>query len=121
MSAGHDAALARTKMTERLIIARLGHRGDGVAETAEGPAYVPYTLPGEVVEVESFPGHPDRRHLLRVETPSAQRIAPICPHFGVCGRLPDPALGFFALSGMETRSSSARHCARRASMRRSGR
>jgi 23S rRNA (uracil1939-C5)-methyltransferase len=72
-------------MTERLIIARLGHRGDGVAETAEGPAYVPYTLPGEVVEVESFPGHPDRRHLLRVETPSAQRIAPICPHFGVCG------------------------------------
>jgi len=72
-------------MTERLIIARLGHRGDGVAETAEGPAFVPYTLPGEVVEVEAFPGHPDRRHLLRVETPSAHRIAPICPHFGVCG------------------------------------
>jgi 23S rRNA (uracil1939-C5)-methyltransferase len=72
-------------MTERLTIARLGHRGDGVAETAEGPAFVPYTLPGEVVEVEAFPGHPDRRHLLRVETPSAHRIAPICPHFGVCG------------------------------------
>jgi 23S rRNA (uracil1939-C5)-methyltransferase len=72
-------------MTERLTIARLGHRGDGVAETAAGPAFVPYTLPGEVVEVEAFPGHPDRRHLLRVETPSAQRIAPICPHFGVCG------------------------------------
>jgi 23S rRNA (uracil1939-C5)-methyltransferase len=46
---------------------------------------VPYTLPGEVVEVEAFPGHPDRRHLLRVETASAQRIAPICPHFTVCG------------------------------------
>ena len=72
-------------MTERLTIARLGHRGDGVAETGEGPVFVPYTLPGEAVEVEAFPGHPDRRHLLRVETPSAQRIAPICPHFGVCG------------------------------------
>ena len=72
-------------MTERLTIARLGHRGDGVAETAAGPAFVPYTLPGEVVEVEAFPGHPDRRHLLRVERPSAQRIAPVCPHFGVCG------------------------------------
>ena len=72
-------------MTERLTIARLGHRGDGVADTAEGPAFVPYTLPGEVVEVEPFPGHPDRRHLLRVETPSAQRVAPICPHFAVCG------------------------------------
>ena len=46
---------------------------------------MPYTLPGETVEVEPWPGHPDRRHLLRVETPSPERIAPICPHFGVCG------------------------------------
>jgi 23S rRNA (uracil1939-C5)-methyltransferase len=30
-------------------------------------------------------GHPDRRHLLRVETPSPERIAPICPHFATCG------------------------------------
>ena len=72
-------------MTERLTIARLGHRGDGVADTAGGPVFVPYTLPGETVEVEPFPGHPDRRHLLRVETPSAERIAPVCPHFAVCG------------------------------------
>jgi 23S rRNA (uracil1939-C5)-methyltransferase len=72
-------------MTERLTIARLGHRGDGIAETLEGPVFVPYTLPGETVEVEPFPGHPDRRHLLRVETASPDRIAPVCPHFGVCG------------------------------------
>lgn len=72
-------------MTERLTIARLGHRGDGIAETAAGPVFVPYTLPGEAVEVEALPGHPDRRHLLRVETASAERVAPICPHFGVCG------------------------------------
>jgi 23S rRNA (uracil1939-C5)-methyltransferase len=32
-----------------------------------------------------MPGHPDRRHLLRVIEPSPGRIAPICPHFGVCG------------------------------------
>ena len=75
----------RACMTERLTIDRLGHRGDGIAETADGPVFVPYTLPGEVVEVEALPGHPDRRHLLRVETASAERIAPICPHFGVCG------------------------------------
>jgi 23S rRNA (uracil1939-C5)-methyltransferase len=72
-------------MTERLTITRLGHRGDGLADVAGEAVYVPYTLPGEVVEVEPFPGHPDRRHLLRVDTPSAERIAPICPHFGVCG------------------------------------
>ena len=36
----------------RLDIARIGPRGDGVATTAEGPVYVPLTLPGESVEVE---------------------------------------------------------------------
>jgi 23S rRNA (uracil1939-C5)-methyltransferase len=72
-------------LTERLAIDRLGHRGDGVADTPAGPVFVPYTLPGETVEVESVPGHPDRRHLLRVETASAERIEAFCPHFGICG------------------------------------
>jgi 23S rRNA (uracil1939-C5)-methyltransferase len=70
---------------ERLVIDRLGHRGDGIAETPDGPLYVPYVLPGETVEVEPTPGHPDRRHAVRVEVQSTERIAPICPHFGVCG------------------------------------
>jgi 23S rRNA (uracil1939-C5)-methyltransferase len=72
-------------LIEHLTISRLGVRGDGAADTPGGPVYVPYTLPGEVVEVEPFPGHPDRRHLLHVETASAERIAPVCPHFTVCG------------------------------------
>jgi 23S rRNA (uracil1939-C5)-methyltransferase len=75
-------------LVERLAIDHVGQRGDGVVEGAggaAGPIYVPYALPGEVVEVDPWPGHPDRRNLLRVETPSAERIAPICPHFGVCG------------------------------------
>ena len=67
------------------MISRLGHRGDGVAETPEQPVYVPYTLPGETVEVAEVPGHPDRRHLLRVAVASPERIAAICPHFGICG------------------------------------
>jgi 23S rRNA (uracil1939-C5)-methyltransferase len=72
-------------MTERLLIDRLAHRGEGVADTPDGPVFVPYTLPGETIEAEHVPGHPDRRHLLRVETPSPERIEPVCPHFGVCG------------------------------------
>jgi 23S rRNA (uracil1939-C5)-methyltransferase len=72
-------------LTERLAIDRLAHRGDGVADTPSGPVFVPYTLPGETVEVEAVPGHPDRRTLLRVEAPSPERIEPFCPHFGVCG------------------------------------
>jgi 23S rRNA (uracil1939-C5)-methyltransferase len=72
-------------VTEKLVINRIGHRGDGVAETPAGPVFVPYALPGETVEAEAVAGHPDRRRLLRVLEPSPQRIAPVCPHFGVCG------------------------------------
>ncbi len=72
-------------MTERLVIDRIGHRGDGIADTPEGPVFVPYALPGETVDVEPVPGHADRRHLLHVENASPERIAPICPHFGICG------------------------------------
>jgi 23S rRNA (uracil1939-C5)-methyltransferase len=72
-------------MSERLAIARVGAMGDGIADTPAGPIYVPYTLPDETVEVAQWPGHPDRRHLIKVDIASPQRSAPICPHFGVCG------------------------------------
>jgi len=72
-------------MVERLSIARLGSRGDGVADTPAGALYVPYTLPGEIAEVDQWPGHSDRRHLIKVDSASPDRIAPICPHFGTCG------------------------------------
>jgi 23S rRNA (uracil1939-C5)-methyltransferase len=77
--------LSERSLVERLAIDHLGARGDGVASSDAGPIYVPYTLPGEIVEADPWPGHPDRRNLLRVETASPARIAPICPHFGVCG------------------------------------
>ena len=66
----------------RLDIARIGPRGDGVATAAEGPVYVPLTLPGESVEVER---EHDRGRLVSVVEPSADRIAPICRHVGPCG------------------------------------
>ena len=72
-------------MVERLTIARLGRRGDGIADTPNGPIYVPFALPGETVEAETWPGHPDRRLPVKIDSASAERIAPICPHFGACG------------------------------------
>ena len=72
--------------SELLVIDHVGHHGDGVAIVGGGNIYVPYTLGGEAIEVVAVPGHhPDRRRLLKVEAASVERIAPFCPHFGVCG------------------------------------
>lgn len=65
-----------------LRIDHVGHRGDGVGETPEGPVYVPLTLPGESVEIER---EHDRGRLAAVVEPSPERIEPVCRHFGVCG------------------------------------
>jgi 23S rRNA (uracil1939-C5)-methyltransferase len=62
-----------------LLIEAMGGEGDGVAE---GGAYVPFTLPGERVLAS---GRGERRDLVEVLQPSAERVEPPCPHFGVCG------------------------------------
>jgi len=72
-------------MSDLLTIERIGHRGDGIAATATGEAFVPCALPGETVEAIAEPDHPERRNLARVVTASPERTAPICPHFGICG------------------------------------
>ncbi|SUZ31738.1 23S rRNA (uracil(1939)-C(5))-methyltransferase RlmD [Roseibaca ekhonensis] len=62
-----------------LTITRLGHHGDGVAD---GPVFVPRTLPGEVVEGEVTG---DRMAAPRILTPSPERIAAPCPQYKACG------------------------------------
>lgn len=49
--------------------------------------FVPFALPGETVLVQLLEERPRmaRARLLEVITPSPQRIAPRCPHFGQCG------------------------------------
>jgi 23S rRNA (uracil1939-C5)-methyltransferase len=66
----------------RLVIDRIGQRGDGIADTDAGPVYVPYALPGETViaEVDG-----ERGRLIAVETPSPERVPEACPLFGTCG------------------------------------
>src|SRR6476659_7804933 len=62
-----------------LVIEAIGGEGDGVAA---GPAFVPFTLPGERVLAA---GGGERRELVEVLEASAERVAPPCPHFGTCG------------------------------------
>jgi 23S rRNA (uracil1939-C5)-methyltransferase len=39
-------------VSETVTITSLGHSGDGVAEGGGTRVFVPYTLPGETVEIE---------------------------------------------------------------------
>jgi 23S rRNA (uracil1939-C5)-methyltransferase len=72
-------------VVERLVIDHVGHRGDGVAFAGGQNLFVPYALGGEIIEAEPVAGHPDRRHLSRIEHASPERIAPFCQYFGDCG------------------------------------
>ena len=62
-----------------VLIEAVGGEGDGIAA---GPLYAPFTLPGERVRLAAGP---QRREVEAVLEASPQRVAPPCPHFGVCG------------------------------------
>ncbi|WP_269716415.1 class I SAM-dependent RNA methyltransferase [Caulobacter sp. NIBR2454] len=62
-----------------LTINAIGAQGDGLAE---GPAFVPLTLPGEIVRARVENG---RGELLEILQASAERVSPPCVHFGECG------------------------------------
>lgn len=68
-------------MTSARITA-LGKRGEGIAEIDGRRVYVPFTLPGEEVEL-TFEG--ERGMLRNVLTPNPGRAEPICAYFGTCG------------------------------------
>ncbi|MFY9657937.1 MAG: TRAM domain-containing protein, partial [Methylocystis sp.] len=65
-----------------LEIERLGQRGEGVAKLSGRTVFVPFALAGERVlaEVEG-----ERARFLAILSPSPDRIAPVCEHYGVCG------------------------------------
>ena len=80
--AGGDVPGTMLAMNETLTIARLGARGDGIAETPSGQVFVPYTLPGETVRVVR---DGERGQLVEIIAPAQSRIAAICPLFTRCG------------------------------------
>jgi 23S rRNA (uracil1939-C5)-methyltransferase len=65
-----------------LLIDRLGHRGDGVADTDSGPVFVPLALPGERVRAVV---DGSRATGVEIVAASPDRIAPACRHYGTCG------------------------------------
>lgn len=62
-----------------ITVTGVGAQGDGLAP---GPLFVPLTLGGERVRARR---DGQRAELVELVEASAERVAPPCPHFGVCG------------------------------------
>ena len=70
----------------KLRIEKEVYGGDGLARLEDGRAvFVPYVLPGELVEAELAGGGATEAGVVRMEDPSADRVEPGCRHFGRCG------------------------------------
>lgn len=67
---------------ERFSVRALGRRGEGVADGATGPVYLPYALPDEIVTAVV---DGDIAHVTGWEVARPDRIAPVCTYFGSCG------------------------------------
>lgn len=70
-----------------VTIDHLGARGDAIATDGGDTLFIPYGVPQDVVRVRTLGKQGDGLGAVIAEilTPSPQRIAPVCGHFGVCG------------------------------------
>ncbi len=73
----------------RLLIEKVVYGGSGLArpDDSSGSIFVPFTLPGEIVEAQELGVRKGRREaeLGQIIEPSPARIAARCVHFGECG------------------------------------
>ncbi|MDP3492626.1 MAG: class I SAM-dependent RNA methyltransferase [Hyphomonadaceae bacterium] len=65
-----------------LTIDRLGAQGDGIATLDGKQIFAPLTLPGEIITAEI---DRDRARVIEITTPSPDRVAARCSHYGECG------------------------------------
>src|SRR5213082_1628121 len=77
-------------MSTCVTIESLDQEGRGIARVEGKTVFVEGALPGEQVRIETLKKKPS------YDKASASRVAPRCPHFGVCGgcslQHADPAL-----------------------------
>lgn len=75
------------RVPERVEIVDLTHDGRGVAKTQGKTFFIDGALPGEIVDAvrvrrrRNF----DEGRVTSLIVPAAERVEPICAHFGVCG------------------------------------
>jgi tRNA/tmRNA/rRNA uracil-C5-methylase (TrmA/RlmC/RlmD family) len=70
-----------------MTVTDLAFGGEGVGRVADWVVFVPFVVPGEEVEVELHEVKRNfaRGRLVRVLSPSPERVKPPCPYYGECG------------------------------------
>jgi len=81
-----------------LTIQDLAFGGEGVGRVDEFVVFVPFVITGETIEAEITEVKKNfaRAKLLRVLTPSPERVAPECRYFGACGGCQYQHIGYAA-------------------------
>lgn len=71
----------------RVKIEQLLYGGSGLARHEGKAIFVPYSVPGDVLDVEIIETKPDfmRGRIAELVQPAAERVKPECPYFGQCG------------------------------------
>ena len=69
-------------MSLKVTIEELGGRGDGIVKAEKGPIYVPFSVPGDVVDLD-IQGR--KGSINRFYEKSSHRVEPPCQYFMRCG------------------------------------
>ena len=79
--------MKRESIGPAVLVESLDQEGRGVAHVDGKVIFIEDALPGEVVEFASYQRKPkyEFAEARRIIRPSASRVAPRCPYFGVCG------------------------------------
>ena len=64
-----------------------GSEGMSVAKPEGRVIFIPFGVPGDVVDIEVFKKKKNyfEGRILNIKKPSEKRVAPVCQHFGLCG------------------------------------
>ena len=72
---------------EDVLIVDAGSEGMSVAKPEGRVVFVPFGVPGDVVDLEVFKKKKNyfEGRILNIKQPSEKRVQPVCRHFGLCG------------------------------------
>ncbi|GHU95725.1 23S rRNA (uracil-5-)-methyltransferase RumA [Bacteroidia bacterium] len=74
-------------LLQNIEVTQLAAEGKSIAHTAEGVLFIPFAIPGDVVDVQVCKKKSSymEGYVVRQVVPSPLRVPPFCPHSGLCG------------------------------------